>query len=168
MEILAVHQLKKRRLIQEKLRKEQELLDQLAVKEEDVDRAKINKLFGLPDPPSEIFALGRDSSCALWWTYDSNLLADNEEVVIENTIDSESTKIKLERESSTSSINSNRIRRNSLLSDMNKGSTRVSVKMSKRKLKQLEEELELKKKLQQEIEEREIQDIMDEAKNKGK
>lgn len=194
MEVLAVHQLKKRRIKQEKEKKERELREQIQSKEDQIDQAEINQIFGLPSPPSEIFALGRDSSCALWWTYDKELLAKDDDIILDKIDFNEEVQAKPSDDSSrhsfsalnpselstSSSITNNTTfnntntntsatnrRRSSLLSNLNETVSNTKVKLSKKKKKELEEELLLKKKLQEEKEEREIQEILDAANNKG-
>lgn len=36
------------------------------------DRSALNKLFGFPDPPTKVFALGKDSAAAVWWQFEPN------------------------------------------------------------------------------------------------
>ena len=70
MDKYAARQLEKKKLAEEKARKALDeatkpLNERLNRKQKDA----LNAVFGFPDPPKQVFALGKDKCAAVWWPY---------------------------------------------------------------------------------------------------
>ncbi len=70
MDAFAARQLEKRKIKEEKERKEKEILNKpYHEKLTQTQKDSLNKLFGFPEPPKKVFSLGKDQAAAIWWPY---------------------------------------------------------------------------------------------------
>lgn len=75
MDAFAAVQLRKKQKAEEAAKKLEEeklkKLSQLTLSLE--DHKKLNKLHGYPDPPTKVFAVSKDKSAGVWWSYDGSV-----------------------------------------------------------------------------------------------